>query len=595
MGLTFVWRRNALALLALVVSTAVCGRDSSSVAGPGETVDTITITPDAATFGAAGSSIQLEALAFDAAGDPVPDAEIVWTTAGSGVVFVEPETGVLTSIGNGSDRVIASVGEISANIPATVEQDPVSLDHDGSVPVLGRIGARAALLPIAVDSNGARVTVPGSFTYSTSNHKVAGVNEFGVVQANDFGVATITVSMGELQTSLDVTVEASGIYEPALDAPIPCAAGRAGPFSCDRVDLVAFLPLVGLGTEAPVEIGNIWGWRDSTTSREYAVIARSDGVAFVDVTEPEHPRTIGFLGASFGSSDVRDVEVYRDHAYVVADDSPGHGVQIFDLTRLRGIDTYTEFTEDDRYIDIGMARNIAVNAEAGFAFVVGATGSGIPCGGGLHILDLSNPAQPAFAGCFDGTGFIHDVRCIVYTGPDAQYAGREVCVGSNLGAIAIIDVTDKAGPVALSVVSHPGTSASQGWLTPDQRFYIQNDFHDEIQASETIAIPTRTWIWDVSDLDAPTLALTYEGPDITADHYGHVLGTRYFLSNGTSGLRIVDLSDPTRPMGIGSFDTYPSSDLPSTEGAWSNYPFFEDGRILVTSRREGLFILEPAQ
>ena len=52
------------------------------------------------------------------------------------------------------------------------------------------------------------------------------------------------------------------------------------------------------------------------------------------------------------------------------------------------------------------------------------------------MIDIREPASPAFAGCFAdtatgifGTGYTHDVVCIVYNGPDTAHRGREICLG----------------------------------------------------------------------------------------------------------------------------------------------------------------------
>ena len=44
-------------------------------------------------------------------------------------------------------------------------------------------------------------------------------------------------------------------------------------------------------------------------------------------------------------------------------------------------------------------------------------------------------------------------------------------------------------------------------------------------------------------------------------------------------------------MEVGFFDSVPGTDAPGFEGSWSNYPFFESGVIIFTSRNEGLFVV----
>ena len=40
--------------------------------------------------------------------------------------------------------------------------------------------------------------------------------------------------------------------------------------------------------------------------------------------------------------------------------------------------------------------------------------------GGLHAIDVSDPLNPQFAGCYDEDGYTHDAQCVIYRGPDAR-------------------------------------------------------------------------------------------------------------------------------------------------------------------------------
>ena len=73
----------------------------------------------------------------------------------------------------------------------------------------------------------------------------------------------------------------------------------------------------------------------------------------------------------------------------------------------------------------------------------------------------------------------------------------------------------------------------------------------------------------------------------------YVRGNYMYQSNYVSGLRILDVSDPANPKEVGYFDTVPiGEDSPGFAGSWSNYPYFESGTIIVTSGREGVFLLK---
>ena len=242
---------------------------------------------------------------------------------------------------------------------------------------------------------------------------------------------------------------APGLFEPTA----PCVNGQADGYACQGVDLLARLPIDGLelGPTANFSAANdIWGWTDPQTDRRYALVGRQDGVSIVDVTDPTDPLPVARLPSAAGVSVWRDIKVYRDHAYVVADGAPGHGVQVLDLRRLRGLAGFTVLTEDARYEGVSSVHNIAINPETGFAYAVGSNAGGTTCGGGLHMMDVRTPASPTFAGCFAEigtgrakTGYTHDVQCVVYDGPDAEHRGREICLAANETAIVIADVTDK--------------------------------------------------------------------------------------------------------------------------------------------------------
>ncbi len=376
-----------------------------------------------------------------------------------------------------------------------------------------------------------------------------------------------------------------------------CTAGKAVNWDCGNVDLVSFLPVSALGGVRGMRLNDLWGWTDSTTGREYVLIGRSDGTSFVDMTDAAHPRYLGDLPMTTGSNAAvwRDMKVYRDYAYITADGAGQHGVQVFNLGRLRGVRTPQTFTEDYVYTGIASAHNIVINEETGFGYVVGASGGGTTCGGGLHMLDLHTPSHPTFVGCFsDGvtgrrkTGYSHDAQCLVYRGPDTDYQGHEVCLAANETAISFADVTDKAHPKSIATASYPNVAyAHQGWLSEDQRFFFSNDEIDEANGSEP---HTRTLVWDLSDLDDPVLVKEYFATTTETDHNLYVRGRYMYQSNTGAGLRVIDVSDPTNPVEVGYFDT----DRPgSGGGTWSNYPYFKSGVVPVTGGFAGIFFVRP--
>ena len=402
--------------------------------------------------------------------------------------------------------------------------------------------------------------------------------------------------------------EHSSIIPPAVEGlaavtgeQVNCVEGAAGAFDCDDVDLAAFLPLQSIGGGRGVHLNDIWGWTDPQTGKEYALVGRNNGTSFVDISNPSNPVYLGDLPRPEGanSSAWRDIKVYSNHAFIVSDNAGAHGMQVFDLTQLRDVmDAPVTFEETANYDGIFSAHNIVINEDTGFAYAVGSSGGGESCGGGLHMIDIREPTQPTFAGCFadtetgrKGTGYSHDAQCVTYDGPDTEHQDKEICFSANETHLSIADVTDKDNPVKLANASYPNVGYShQGWLTEDHRYFYMNDELDEIQG---LADGTRTLVWDVEDLDDPQLVREYFSENKSTDHNLYIQGNLMYQSNYLSGLRIFDISDVENPVQVGFFDTMPfGDDAPGFGGSWSNYPFFESGAIVVSSMNEGLFILK---
>jgi choice-of-anchor B domain-containing protein len=416
------------------------------------------------------------------------------------------------------------------------------------------------------------------------------------------GVAVVYRNDGAAWSEAGTLVGEVEGYEAVSGETVDCTEGEASIFSCEQMDLVALLPVHEMGAARGAMVNDVWGWTDPESGREYAVVGRSDGTSFVDVTDPTRPVYLGQLPKTEGSRGQawRDVKVLRDHALVVADNAGEHGMQVFDLTRLRDVDPTRPptFEADALYTEIASAHNLAVNEETGFAYTVGNSGGGRGCGS-IHMIDLNDPANPRFAGCYTdpsiglgAAGQTHDAQCVLYRGPDERYAGREICFGFGETAISIGDVTDKSAPVVVGNASMPNTAyIHQGWLTEDHRYLYVNDELDEMNG---LTDRTRTMIWDVAELDDPVLAGFYFADSNATDHNLYVRGDLMYQSNYAAGLRVIDISDPVNPREVGFFDTAPfAEDVPGFfDGSWSNFPFFRSGNILVTSHKQGLFILK---
>lgn len=369
----------------------------------------------------------------------------------------------------------------------------------------------------------------------------------------------------------------------------PCEDNMAGIYPCDGIDLMGRVSL----SEMSAGSGNdIWGWHDTQNNREYALVGLDNGTAFVDVTDTENLVYLGKLPTQTNSSPWRDIKVYQDHAFI-GSEANGHGMQVFDLTRLRNVSNPPEiFTTDAVYSEFGNSHNIVINEDTGYAYPVG-TARNDAFNGGVHFVDISDPKAPVAAGGYGGSGYTHDAQVVSYNGPDADYAGSEIFIGANEAFVVLVDITDKANPILISQLQYPSIGYThQGWFTEDQRFFILGDELDELN----IGFNSRTLVFDFSDLDNPVLHTTYSGPTAAIDHNGYVLGNDFFLANYTAGIRIIDISD----IAAGNltetafFDTFVGNNTADFSGVWSLYPYLPSGNIIVNDINSGLFVLRTS-
>ena len=393
----------------------------------------------------------------------------------------------------------------------------------------------------------------------------------------------------------DLLVSAPDALGAVLGEERRCTDGAVEIFDCTDVELYAYVPtslLTAPENARGVRANDNWGWTDPATGREYALVGRNDGTSFVDITDPANPVLLGDLPKTPNtprSQLWRDIKTYRDHAFIVADGAGEHGMQIFDLTRLRSVvDPPVTFEPDLLYRGDGLntiesSHNVIINEETGFAYL---TSRGCA---GLHMVDITEPLSPTFVGCSE-PGATHDAQCVVYQGPDDRYRGREICLRMSGDRFQISDVTDKSNPVELSNASHPNPAyMHQGWVTEDHRYFIMDDESDVIAGNvET----TRTLVWNLDDLEDPVLAREFFGSLPASAHNLYVKGDFTYQANYKYGLHILDTSDPLNPVEVGMFDTSPTYTGAGFGGAWSTYPFFESETIIVTSMQEGLFMLK---
>lgn len=390
---------------------------------------------------------------------------------------------------------------------------------------------------------------------------------------------TVLVLLGSLQIAGGATAQPIGGAQSAK----ACIDGRAGFFPCSNVDLQAFVPSADLegGT-----MSDIWGWADPKTKSEYALMGSSEGLKIIDVTRPTRPVYLGTLLKPDSALVWQDVEVFEDHAFVVCDLSPC-GMQIFDLTRLRGVKAPQAWQPDLVYPTSLATHALDINTATGFAYLNGSYLSG-----GSHVVDINDPMAPLPAGQIQDDGYTHDSHCRIYRGPDKDYRESEVCFSANEDTVTIYDVTSKIASTQIARVTYENASYThQAWLTDDHTHILVSDEGDETSHN----INSTTYIFNVHDLDKPKYVGKYVADNKSIDHNNYIKGDLDYQASYTAGLRILDLTKVAKGKitEVGFFDVVPQSDAADYDGSWGVYPYLPSGNVLISGMGQGLFVVHP--
>lgn len=387
-----------------------------------------------------------------------------------------------------------------------------------------------------------------------------------------------------------------------------CENGFAAEYPCKNVDLLAHLPLDEIGGDLtavdPVKGNDHWGWHDEVNGRDYVLFGLRDGLSFIDITDRENPIYVGKLPGHHPDdySNFSDVKVMDHFAYFVLDQFSNSGLQIFDLNQLASVITPpVTFTETAHFDGFSYAHNLWINEESAYLYVMRT--DICPT---ITILNIADPLNPVpegpndngIPGCFVDEPLdeiVSDAECLIYDGPDIDYHGRELCFIGSDKTLSIADVTSKTNPIIITnTLAYTDqievARLHQGVLTSDRRYWLVSDVWDERDFGHN----TRTYVWDVQDLDQARYLGFYEHNTTARDHNVYLADGLAFQANWRAGLRVLSVGalPSTDFAEVGYFDIVPDSDSVEASGAWSNYPFWGGGIVTVSGTDEGLFILQ---
>ncbi len=311
----------------------------------------------------------------------------------------------------------------------------------------------------------------------------------------------------------------------------------------------------------PFRYSGCWFYADSA-GHEYGLLGGYNGTHVIAIDDSANIHEVGFVSGP--QSNWRELTVVGNHAFVVTEGGGSSaGMQVISLSSLPDsvhlVTTYrTTFTT-------GHIIMRDVFSDSAYVYVSGSTTTG-----GVHILNVANPAVPVQVGVYRPAYYIHD----------AHIRGNRLYASSGSAhSVDIVDLTNKQSPALLTRIQYPGYYTHSCSTTGDQRFLFITDEQDGQLAR----------IWNIESLGNTFQVAQYSANTQTLVHNPYIRGNYAFISHNAEGLRVVDIADATVPVEVGYYDTY----LPpggGSNGLWSACPYLPSGRIIGGDRTGGLYV-----
>ncbi len=319
--------------------------------------------------------------------------------------------------------------------------------------------------------------------------------------------------------------------------------------------------LFGQFHRGDIRYSGSWAYIDGK-GNEYALLGTRTGVAAYTIDDPLFIEEVGFVSGP--ESNWREITVIGEQAFITTEGSSDTtGMQVIDLQYLPDslhlLTTYSEtFTR-------GHILQRDIYSDSAYVYVNGTTSTQ-----GIHIMDVSNPADPVEVGLYQPGYYIHD--CHVKN--DLLFA----CAFYE-GVIDILDISDKSNPIQIAQIDDPTGNTHSCWMTEDDRYLVV--------CSEMDGLPSR--IYNIEDFGNIYEVARYTANPISLVHNPYIRGDYCFITHNTEGLRILDIADSELPVEVGYYDTF---DGPSGgfSGLWSACPFFPSGKIIGGNREDGLYV-----
>ncbi|MSU59369.1 MAG: hypothetical protein EXS35_14560 [Pedosphaera sp.] len=351
--------------------------------------------------------------------------------------------------------------------------------------------------------------------------------------------------------------------------------------------------------QASSGFGDVWGDGNLACLGVWTAYA-TFGFGVYNIANPAAPQLLTVYNYSATAANRFEQGVIRSNILYVGSwggSANGSGLHIFSITNpvvpalLSRITASTAGTVINGFNDVHtlfLERNFLYEAAHNTGIV------------SVKVFDVSNPAAPVYVRdvVTTNTTKVHQMtvrtnqsgQVILYT---SGWGGASTGNPASPGQTDLWDVTQvgtQPAPWLGRIFS--GDNSHSSWPTPDGNTLIV--------CRETAGGEVK--LYDISNPGTvtngtpPLATITPAGMGLEADlpHNPVVVGNFLFLSWYQNGLQIFDITDRTRPVRVGFYDTYAAAGTSSFQGNWGIYPHLGFNKLLVSDIQSGFYILDAS-
>ncbi|MYA15359.1 MAG: hypothetical protein F4Z28_00600, partial [Gammaproteobacteria bacterium] len=227
---------------AIATSVLSCGDDGVGPAPPptpppAPVATTVTVDPGSASFTALGETARFPAAGRDQTGLVRGVARVAGASSDASGATTDA-SGQVTAAGNGAATITARTGSASGTAEVTVAQEVDAVAVTPAAATLVAFGDTVRLVAEATDANGHGVAGL-DISWSSSDVRVARVDDTGLVEAVAEGTATITAEAGEDSGTAEITT----VENPDRSALVALYEATDGPNWIDNTNWLTDAPL----------------------------------------------------------------------------------------------------------------------------------------------------------------------------------------------------------------------------------------------------------------------------------------------------------------------------------------------------------------